>query len=226
MLVVHDPLCPLTPVALHRGGGRRVRADRGGRGRRTAGHRHRQGVRRAALGRTVDRDELVCVTSPVVLPAAVAGGPRLPRARRPGRARGGADPALPGAPPARPPRWHGGSWTEDDLVVLGGAQPRGALSRALGQREVLGEGHLEVPAVLGTPSDRDVGVALQDAAVSVPTYPSTSAGRCAARSSAARNACGVWTPTRPPAASARRGGRAAASADDRDGAAVLERRCR
>ena len=55
-----------------------MRADRGGRGRRTPGDRHRQGVRRAAgsgqprlLGATLDREDLVCVTSPVVLPAAV-----------------------------------------------------------------------------------------------------------------------------------------------------------
>ena len=55
-----------------------MRADRRRSGRRTSGDRHRQGVRRVdrlgtprPLGATLDREDLVCVTSPVVLPAAV-----------------------------------------------------------------------------------------------------------------------------------------------------------
>ncbi len=73
MLVVHDPLCPLTPAAFleeavqecARTGavvvGVRLVTD-------TIKEYAGPGDR---LGATVDRDELICVTSPVVLPASV-----------------------------------------------------------------------------------------------------------------------------------------------------------
>jgi 2-C-methyl-D-erythritol 4-phosphate cytidylyltransferase len=78
MLVVHDPLCPLTPAAFleqaiaeaqHSGavvvGVRPVTDTIKEYGAPTASGQ--PGV----LGATLDREQLICVTSPVVLPAAV-----------------------------------------------------------------------------------------------------------------------------------------------------------
>lgn len=75
MLVVHDPLCPLTPVPFIQEAiaesvrtGAVVVAVRPVTDTVKESDPAAQGGR---LGATVDRDELVCVTSPVVLPAAV-----------------------------------------------------------------------------------------------------------------------------------------------------------
>ncbi len=71
MLVVHDPLCPLTPAGFIVEAV--AEADRSGavvvgvRPVTDTVKEHRDDT----LGATVDRDDLVCVTSPVVLPAAV-----------------------------------------------------------------------------------------------------------------------------------------------------------
>jgi 2-C-methyl-D-erythritol 4-phosphate cytidylyltransferase len=71
MLVVHDPLCPLTPAAFLE----EAIAESEETGAVVVGVRpvtdtvkEQQGER---LGATVDREGLMCVTSPVVLPAAV-----------------------------------------------------------------------------------------------------------------------------------------------------------
>ena len=71
MLVIHDPLCPLTPAAFIE----EAIAESGRTGAVVVGVRpvtdtvkEYDGER---LGATLDRDELRCVTSPVVLPAAV-----------------------------------------------------------------------------------------------------------------------------------------------------------
>ena len=71
MLVIHDPLCPLTPVAFVQD----VIAECLRSGAVVAGVRpvtdtvkQYDGER---LGATVDRDDLICVTSPVALPATV-----------------------------------------------------------------------------------------------------------------------------------------------------------
>ena len=71
VLVVHDPLCPLTPTAFLE----EAIAEATGTGAVVVGVRPvTDTVKHYAderLGETVDRDELMCVTSPVVLPAAV-----------------------------------------------------------------------------------------------------------------------------------------------------------
>lgn len=78
MLVIHDPLCPLTPVQFLCD----AVAECARTGAVTVGVRpvtdtvkqFRPATGAGDLGRlgaTVDRDDLVCVTSPVVLPAAV-----------------------------------------------------------------------------------------------------------------------------------------------------------
>lgn len=71
MLVIHDPLCPLTPVAFLQ----EAIAECARSGAVVVGVRpvtdtvkEHDGER---LGATVDRDELICVTSPVALPATV-----------------------------------------------------------------------------------------------------------------------------------------------------------
>ena len=78
MLVVHDPLCPLTPVAFLEQAV--AEADRSGAvvvGVRPVTDTVKEyddpsGSGSAVpLGPTVEREDLVCVTSPVVLPAAV-----------------------------------------------------------------------------------------------------------------------------------------------------------
>ena len=71
MLVVHDPLCPLTPVAfLEEAIAESVETGAVVVGVRpvTDTVKEHDGER---LGSTVDRKDLMCVTSPVVLPAAV-----------------------------------------------------------------------------------------------------------------------------------------------------------
>ena len=75
MLVVHDPLCPLTPAAFIE----EAIAESVETGAVVVGVRpvtdtvkeHAESPEGDRLGATVDRDDLVCVTSPVVLPAAV-----------------------------------------------------------------------------------------------------------------------------------------------------------
>jgi 2-C-methyl-D-erythritol 4-phosphate cytidylyltransferase len=84
MLVIHDPLCPLTPAsfleeAIEESGrtgavvvGVRPVTDTvkeydAGAAPGSSGHPEGPGT----LGATLDRDELMCVTSPVVLPATV-----------------------------------------------------------------------------------------------------------------------------------------------------------
>lgn len=68
-LVLHDPLCPLTPPDFLRA----ALEQAGTTGRVVVGYRPVvdtvKQVRAEHLGATVDRDRLVCVTSPVVLPA-------------------------------------------------------------------------------------------------------------------------------------------------------------
>ena len=71
MLVIHDPLCPLTPTAFIR----QAIEESAQTGAVVVGVRpvtdtvkEYDGER---LGATVDRDDLFCVTSPVVLPATV-----------------------------------------------------------------------------------------------------------------------------------------------------------
>jgi 2-C-methyl-D-erythritol 4-phosphate cytidylyltransferase len=71
-LVLHDPLCPLTPVSFLRSCIDRARAD----GAVVVGVRPVTDTLKTvsedgAVGATVDRDELWAVCSPVVLPAAV-----------------------------------------------------------------------------------------------------------------------------------------------------------
>ncbi len=70
-LVVHDPLCPLTPAAFLE----QAIEESASTGAVVVGVRPVtdtvKGYDGERLGATVDRDELVCVTSPVVLPAAV-----------------------------------------------------------------------------------------------------------------------------------------------------------
>jgi 2-C-methyl-D-erythritol 4-phosphate cytidylyltransferase len=80
-LVIHDPLCPLTPAGFIEEAVEECEQS----GAVVAGVRPvtdtvkeydaSPGPAPAArwLGATVDREELVCVTSPVVLPAAVVG---------------------------------------------------------------------------------------------------------------------------------------------------------
>src|SRR6195952_4471588 len=71
MLVIHDPLCPLTPVAFLE----EAIADSERTGAVVVGVRPVTDPVKEydgePLGATLDRDELMCVTSPVVLPAAV-----------------------------------------------------------------------------------------------------------------------------------------------------------
>lgn len=78
MLVIHDPLCPLTPVSFIE----QAIAESAQSGSVVVGVRQVTDTvkeyaastapdRPGRLGATVDRDELICVTSPVVLPAAV-----------------------------------------------------------------------------------------------------------------------------------------------------------
>lgn len=70
-LVIHDPLCPLTPVEFLEHAIREAEQS----GAVVVGVRPVTDTVKehdgAVLGATVDRDDLVCVTSPVVLPAAV-----------------------------------------------------------------------------------------------------------------------------------------------------------
>jgi 2-C-methyl-D-erythritol 4-phosphate cytidylyltransferase len=78
MLVIHDPLCPLTPASFIREAieesretgavvvGVRPVTDTVKEYDASAGSAHH-----GLLGATLDRDELMCVTSPVVLPAGV-----------------------------------------------------------------------------------------------------------------------------------------------------------
>ncbi len=71
MLVIHDPLCPLTPASFIREAieeSARTGAVVVGVRAVTDTIKHYDGER---VGATVDRDELMCVTSPVVLPATV-----------------------------------------------------------------------------------------------------------------------------------------------------------
>jgi 2-C-methyl-D-erythritol 4-phosphate cytidylyltransferase len=71
MLVIHDPLCPLTPAAfIEEAIEESVQTSAVVVGVRpvTDTVKEYDGER---LGATVDRDELICVTSPVVLPATV-----------------------------------------------------------------------------------------------------------------------------------------------------------
>jgi 2-C-methyl-D-erythritol 4-phosphate cytidylyltransferase len=70
-LVIHDPLCPLTPVSFL-GDAIEEAANSGAVvvGVRPVTDTVKQ-YDDTVLGATVDRDDLVCVTSPVVLPAAV-----------------------------------------------------------------------------------------------------------------------------------------------------------
>ena len=71
MLVIHDPLCPLTPYSfIQESIAESVRTGAVVVGVRAVTDTIKEfdGVR---VGVTVDRDELICVTSPVVLPAAV-----------------------------------------------------------------------------------------------------------------------------------------------------------
>ena len=72
--MLHDPLCPLTPVDFLRTAAQRCRES----GAVVVGHRPvTDTVKRRSgshLGATVDRDELRAVVSPVVLPAAVLAG--------------------------------------------------------------------------------------------------------------------------------------------------------
>jgi 2-C-methyl-D-erythritol 4-phosphate cytidylyltransferase len=71
MLVIHDPLCPLTPVAFLE----EAIADSERTGAVVVGVRPVTDTVKEydgeTLGATLDRDELMCVTSPVVLPASV-----------------------------------------------------------------------------------------------------------------------------------------------------------
>lgn len=71
MLVIHDPLCPLTPVAFIE----EAIAESVGTGAVAVGVRPVTDTVKEydgrQLGATVDRDQLMCVTSPVVLPATV-----------------------------------------------------------------------------------------------------------------------------------------------------------
>lgn len=75
MLVVHDPLCPLTPAAfIEEAIAESVRTGAVVVGVRpvTDTVKEREPAPGSArLGATADRDELICVTSPVVLPASV-----------------------------------------------------------------------------------------------------------------------------------------------------------
>ena len=72
-LVVHDPLCPLTPVTFIEA----AVAECESSGAVVVGVRPVtdtvKEIDADLLGATVDREDLVCVTSPVVLPAAVVG---------------------------------------------------------------------------------------------------------------------------------------------------------
>lgn len=71
MLVIHDPLCPLTPASFIEEAieeGIRTGAVVVGVRPVTDTVKEHDGQR---LGATVDRDDLICVTSPVVLPVAV-----------------------------------------------------------------------------------------------------------------------------------------------------------
>jgi 2-C-methyl-D-erythritol 4-phosphate cytidylyltransferase len=71
MLVVHDPLCPLTPAAFLS----EAMAESARTGAVVVGVRPVTDTVKEydgrQLGATVDREDLMCVTSPVVLPAAV-----------------------------------------------------------------------------------------------------------------------------------------------------------
>lgn len=71
MLVIHDPLCPLTPVAFLE----EAIADSMRTGAVVVGVRPVTDTVKEydgrQLGVTVNRDDLMCVTSPVVLPASV-----------------------------------------------------------------------------------------------------------------------------------------------------------
>ncbi|MDQ1660455.1 MAG: hypothetical protein QOJ68_435, partial [Blastococcus sp.] len=71
MLVIHDPLCPLTPVAFLE----EAIAESERTGAVVVGVRPVTDTVKEydgeTLGATLDRDGLMCVTSPVVLPAAV-----------------------------------------------------------------------------------------------------------------------------------------------------------
>lgn len=71
MLVVHDPLCPLTPAGFIA----EAVAEAGRTGAVVVGVRPVTDTVKeydgTILGGTVDRESLVCVTSPVVLPASV-----------------------------------------------------------------------------------------------------------------------------------------------------------
>jgi len=70
-LLLHDPLCPMTPPAfLRRCAERAAVEDRVVVGVRPVTDTVKE-VRGATVGTTVDRDALVAVCSPVVLPAAV-----------------------------------------------------------------------------------------------------------------------------------------------------------
>lgn len=75
MLVVHDPLCPLTPAAfIEEAITESVRTGAVVVGVRpvTDTVKEREPAPESGrLGATADRDELICVTSPVVLPASV-----------------------------------------------------------------------------------------------------------------------------------------------------------
>ena len=75
MLVIHDPLCPLTPASFIEEAIEESRES----GAVVVGVRpvtdtvkeYNDSTDPAQLGATLDRDELICVTSPVVLPASV-----------------------------------------------------------------------------------------------------------------------------------------------------------
>lgn len=73
-VVLHDPLCPLTPFAFIA----EVVAESAARGAVVAGVRSVTDTVKELdgdrVGATVDRDGLVCVTSPLVLPATVVAG--------------------------------------------------------------------------------------------------------------------------------------------------------
>ena len=193
--VPDDARRPSSPSA-----SRRVPRPRPGRGRRPAGHRHGQGGR-GRVRRRHRRPRRAASRSPrpsccpprwsrvsTALPTH-----RLRRARRRLRRRYPVE--LVEAPPAArrvgSARRRAGARGADPTAS---SPPPGARSRG----DVLGEGDLEVARGRSArPRPAGRRSRSSSAAVSVPSKPSASAARYAASSVAARNACGVWTPTSP-----------------------------
>ena len=171
MLVVHDPLCPLTPAAFIE---QAIEESRGDGMRWWSAYARSPTRSRSTTANgsapPIDRDDLMSVTSPVVLPATVVAALDELATDDLAGLRGPAGPALPGALPARAParaadrrrgRPRGARRAQLDRVISASASATSSAKVTF-----------RLAAVLGTPATTMSAYRSRQAAVSVPTNPS------------------------------------------------------